>query len=451
MKKVLATVAVSTALVMGGAVAASAAGIEMEGSVRVRGLSEQRMYTDSTPHNHYDEQVRLGMKSKPTDDLTGYFQLETGKDTSGDFTWGQETPTGLFKGGTNNQNGLSIIQAWIDYKMTPTLALKVGHQPVAPGTKQFINHENSGDDAIYLNYDPTKSTHAHVALIKLAENSTNDNSDDLDAYAAVATHKFSDDFKMGVNYVYLRGSAEQSENTTSVTAAFPGLSLSNLGIDATYKMGNLTLMGDVNLQFGTISETTPGTEVDAEGYAFQLGVDYKIDNSNVGLLFAQGSGYDEGATGNDKLGNAFVNFLGDSPYQVYIPGYRKLTPGSFQHQSGNNTDGFNSGLSNLTIYQLNAKTATTCPLTGKKLSIRGSLSYMETTEDVTSTTGVKEDEIGTELDIVAAWALTSNLTYQVEAAYLWTGDVYKNVAAGTNAGADPEDAYFLRHGITMKF
>lgn len=450
MRKVLSTVAVSTALIMGGAVAASAAGIEMEGSVRVRGLSEQRMITDQAEVNLYDEQVRLGMKSMPSDNLTGYILLETGATSTDTYTWGQETSSAgstLYRGGTNGSNGLNLIQAWIDYKPVKTVGIKVGHQTVAPGTKQFVNHVTSGDDAIFVNYDPTASTHAHVAVIKLQENTTNDNSDDLDAYALVGSQKFGDAFKMGANLIHVKGGAEDE-----AAAAFPGLALTNLGVDAEFKIGNLTLMGDGNYQWGTIYETNAvGSEIEANGYALQAGVDYKIDNSNVGLLFAMGSGEDTDATTNAQRGDAFVNFLGDSPWHVYIPGYRKVTPGSYHHVLAGETDGANSGLSNLTLYQLNAKTAVTCPLTDKKLSVRAALSYMETTEDVISTTGAREDEIGTELDIVAAWALTSNLTYQIEAAYLWTGDVYKNVAAGTNAGTDPEDAYFLRHGISMKF
>lgn len=460
MKKVLATVALSTALVMGGAVAASAAGIEMEGSVRVRGLSEQIVTDNAVTQNGYDSTVRLGMKSKPSDNLTGYILLETGSLNGDTYTAGQETAATLFRGGTNGDNRLALIQAWIDYKPTATIGFKVGHQPVAPGTKQFVNHENSGDDAIFINYDPMPSTHAHIALVKLAENGntgtgSGPNSDDLDAYALVATHKFNDAFKMGVNYVYLNGGSIATAGGLT-DGVFQGFKMSNLGIDATFKTGDLTLTGDINKQFGTIYETaTAGSAVDAEGYAFQLGADYKIDNSNVGLLFGQGSGVDpdKSLATTDGLGQAFVNFIGDSAYQVYIPGYRKITPGSFQAGLGATglktvTDGANSGLSNLTLMQLNAKTATTCPLTGKKLSIRGALSYMTTTEDVIIA-GVKEDEIGTELDVVAAWALTSNLTYQIEAAYLWTGDVYKTTQTGV--GSDPENAYFLRHGITMKF
>ena len=455
MKKVLATVAVSTALVMGGAAAASAAGIEMEGSIRVRGLTEQTTVQDNTPSSLYDQQVRIGMKAKPSDNLTGYILLETGSSTADSYTWGNETAATLFKGGaktatgTDANNSLGIIQAWMHYKPSD-FGLKVGHMPVAPGTKQFINHDNTGDDAIYLTYDPNANTHAHLATIKLAENTTTDNSDDLDGYALVVTQKFSDALKAGMNLVHLKGGAEAADTAAVAANAYNGMALTNLGLDASYKIGALTLMGDVNLQFGTIMDDgTVNGEVDADGYAFQLGADYKIDKSTIGLLFAQGSGEDLGeANANEQMGNAFVNFLGDSAYQVYIPGYRKMVPGSFQDSLGL-ANGNQTGLSNLTLYQLKANTATTCALTGKPLAIRGALSYMHTTEDAINYGTNKEDEIGTELDIVAAWSLTNNLTYQIEAAYLWTGDIYKTAATG--AGSDPEDAYFLRHGITMKF
>ena len=472
MKKVLSTVAVS-ALILGSAVAASAAGIEMEGSVRSRGLSEQTVVNNVATSNFYDSSVRLGMKSKPSDNLEGYILLETGTDTGDTYTWGSESAASLGKGGTQaggltGAGKLGIIQAWMAYKPTNTITLKVGHMPIAPGTKQFINHDNSGDDAIVVAYDPNKNTHMHVATIKLAENTAADNSDDLDGYAFVATQKFNDAFKMGLNVVNLRGSAEASETAApgavaTVTAApvtsgvlYPGLNLTNVGVDAAYKMGNLTLSGDVNYQFGTITDLGTGTagEIDADGYAFQLAADYKIANSNVGLLFGLGSGAeDTGVAGtytNDKKADAFINFLGDSAYQVYIPGYRKVTPGSGTSAVLGQTG--NSGLSNLTLYQLNAKTATKCALTGKPLAIRGALSYMRTTEDVTvtNTAGAAErvNDIGTEIDVVAAWSLTSNLTYQIEAAYLFSGDVYRT-AAGT--AGEPENAYFLRHGITMKF
>lgn len=468
MKKVLSTVAVS-ALILGSAAAASAAGIEMEGSFRARGLSEQTVVNNVATSNTYDSTVRLGMKSKPSDNLTGYILLETGTDTGDTYTWGSESAASLGKGGTQaggltGAGKLGIIQAYLAYNPTKEITLKVGHMPIAPGTKQFVNHDNSGDDAIVVAYDPNKNTHFHVAAIKLAENTAADNSDDLDGYAFVATQNFNDAFKMGLNVVHLKGSAEASETAApgavaTVTAApvtsgvlYPGLALTNVGIDAAYKMGNLTLTGDVNLQFGTIANTgTAASDVPADGYAFQLGADYKINNSNIGLLFGLGSGQDlDDTNANNGAGNAFINFLGDSAYQVYIPGYRKVTPGSGTSAVLGQTG--NSGLSNLTLYQLNAKTATKCGLTGKPLAIKGALSYMKTTEDVnvTATDGstVRENKIGTEIDVVAAWSLTSNLTYQIEAAYLFSGDVYRT-AAGT--AGDAENAYFLRHGITMKF
>ncbi|HCC53450.1 MAG TPA: hypothetical protein DEQ20_00765 [Desulfobulbaceae bacterium] len=464
MKKVLSTVAVS-ALILGSAAAASAAGIEMEGSVRARGLSEQTVVSTAATSNAYDSTVRLGMKSKPSDNLTGYILLETGNDTGDTYVWGSESAASLGKGGTqaggmSNAGKLGLIQAWMAYNPTKEITLKVGHMPIAPGTKQFVNHDNSGDDAIVVMYDPNKNTHFHVATIKLAENTAADNSDDLDGYAFVATQKFNDAFKMGLNVVNLRGSAETSETSapstsvgsTTVGVLYPGLNLTNVGIDAAYKIGKLTLSGDVNLQFGTISDTgSTASEIPADGYAFQLAADYKIDNSSVGLLFAAGSGRDlDDTNSNNGLGNAFINFLGDSAYQVYIPGYRKVTPGSGTQAVLGQTG--NSGLSNLTLYQLRANTATKCALTGKPLALRAALSYMKTTEDVNITNSagatVRENAVGTEIDVVAAWSLTSNLTYQIEAAYLSAGDVYRT---GSGTSGDAENAYFLRHGITMRF
>jgi hypothetical protein len=445
MKKVLSTIAVSTALVMGGAVAASAAGIEMDGSVRVRGLSEQGMRENSSTTNIYDQQVRLGALSKVSDDLTGYIQLETGtNETDGSrnvdtYTWGDQRDSGLFRGGNQPLNGqLGIIQAWMDYK-PGTFGLKLGRQPFSLGTKQFFNHDNNGDDAIQL-YGTLAGTKVQGFAVKLQEGANNDNSDDLDAYALQLNRKFSDALAVGLNYTFLKGGSDQGgEPVTAGRSAHNGLELSNLAADVKFTIGSLTLLGDINYQMGVAfrDESIPGSHMDAKGYAFQVGADYKLGSSTVGLLFAQGSGQEQGET-EDM--DAFINFLGDSPYQVYIPGYRVVTPGSF-HQVIGQGNGANSGLSNLTLYQLKANTAMKCPLTGKDLAIRGALSYMETTEDFNN-----EDEIGTEIDLIAAWKLTSNLTYQVELAYLFTGDVYK-----ANANEDPEDAYFFRHGLSMKF
>ena len=55
-----------------------------------------------------------------------------------------------------------------------------------------------------------------------------------------------------------------------------------------------------------------------------------------------------------------------------------------------------------------------------------------------------EDSIGTEADVVASWQLSAGLTYKVELAYLWTGDAYK-----TSATDDPDDAFFIRHGLEV--
>ena len=83
-----------------------------------------------------------------------------------------------------------------------------------------------------------------------------------------------------------------------------------------------------------------------------------------------------------------------------------------------------------------------------------SLSYMRLSEDmINGTTKSGKDSlvngVGTELDLIATWALTAGLTYKVEAAYLWTGDVFETAANGR--GHNPDDLAFLRHSLEVKF
>lgn len=463
MKKILTTAALSSALIVGGATAAFAtheqlpaetslvsakgAKIQLDGEIRLRGYSLKDESKDSAPKNAYDSRERIGVKARLSDHVLTYMQLESESGSGDSWTWGGQSDASLSTGGAKNASSqLEFLQAWIDYS-PGDWGIRAGHMPIALGNKLFYDHTGSGDDAIQL-YGKFAGTHVTANMIKLQENGTSDNSADLDAYMLSLERKFNDSFKGGINYTLVKGGAEDDGTAgaafsyTNWANNFPGMELSNVGINADLKFGNLTIGGDAEFQFGDLYDAGSNTAIDAGGYAYQLTADYKMDKNTVGLLFGYGSG-DDNAT--DKDHDTFVNFLTDTPYQVYIPGYRIGQPGSFTFdQSGANQ----AGLQNMTIYQVNGSTSVTCPLTGKPLSLFGSLSYMETSEDVAVST-TKEDEIGTELDIVATWKLSSGLTYKVEAAYLWTGDAYKTALTG--AGSDPDDAYFLRHGLEVKF
>jgi len=151
----------------------------------------------------------------------------------------------------------------------------------------------------------------------------------------------------------------------------------------------------------------------------------------VGALVGYGSGDDNPADDDYK---EFYNFLSDVYYNTLIVGYRQAVPGQ----------SYNSGLSNLLLVQLNGAMAAKCPLTGKDLNLKATVSYMKLNEEAVP--GGDKD-VGTEIDLLADWQLGNGLVYGVEAGYLVTGDAYDSAP---NAG-DAENGYFLRHRLELKF
>lgn len=497
MKKTLTAAALSSMLVLGLAaqalavhdtapaetptVAKGTSKITLDGSVRERGYyNKSTNTTDQSPGaTGYDGRVQLGVNAKVSDQATGYVQLESNTGNSDSYGWGAPLAgTGSLMDGGNKGTGTSmnILQAWVNYKPGPW-GVKAGHMPLALGNKIFFDHTGSGDDALVFYVDPNAATHVGALTIKFDEQTNGDNSNDLDGYVALVTHKLNDNVNLGANWTYLRGGDTNSTAVagsagtaavaavvgaagtpgTAAVAAVPatpwtnelmqGLSMSNIGLTADGKFGAISYMADAEFQFGDLWDNGT-TTVDASGWAAKVGADYDFGVGKVGLLVGYGSGDDNGA---DNDADQFVNFLTDTTYDVIIPGYLSAVPGA----QWTNAAGKNSGLSNLTLIQLKGSTKTVCPLTGKDLSLLATLSHMKLSEDTKTyadaakTARAGEDSVGNEIDLIATWSLTPGLNYKVEAAYLFVGDVYQTAATGT--GADPDDLMFLRHSLDLKF
>lgn len=482
MKKTLTTAALSSAMVLGLTAIATAAiesdipaqttpiacigatKVILDGDIRMRGYMQKDYKKDSASTTAYDGRVRLGTKARVSDFAVGYVQLETG-DSSGDtYQWGYGNASGLHTGGSKQVDGatdLSILQAWIDYS-PGNWGVKVGHMPLSLGNKLFFDHTGSGDDAILLYGDPMENTHAAVLTIKFDEQYPGDNSDDLDGYVGLITHKYSDTLKIGANWTYLKGgsSENQAGDTLADGTAYadsygqniggvdyelaPGMEFNNIGLTVDGKVDAFSYMLDGEFQFGDYSQLG-STTVDAKGWAVQVAGTWDLGGAKVGLLYGYGSGDDDASDADvtdDNDNENFTNFLTDTRYQTTIIGYRQKVPG----QATKNT-----GLANLSLYQINASTKTTCPLTGKELALKGRVTYAMLNEEI-SIAGAgspKEDELGTELEFFATWKLDCGLSYKIEAAYLFSGDAWKTSTTG--AGSDPDDQYFLRNGFELQF
>lgn len=492
MKKTIAAAALSSMLVLGLASSALAlhdtataetptvvkgtSKITLDGTVRQRGYYDRDNWNESVDgagahspgRSGYDTRVQLGVQAKVSDQATGYVKLESGAGTSDVDAWGNPTVGGagaaddndyLFTGGSK-QGGLTILEAWVNYQ-PGVWGVKAGHMPLALGNKLFFDHTGSGDDALVFYANLGEATHVAGLTIKFDENANGafpgvaDASDDLDGYVGLITHKLSDSLNLGGNWTYLRGGSD------SATAAepFSGLAMSNIGLTADGKVGAIDYMADLEFQFGDVADVDNVMNVDAGGWAMKVGANYDLGVGKVGLVFGYGSGDDAEDVADDAADflagdkdlnhDGFINFLTDTTYDTIIAGYRSPIPGAASWAGASNTTGRNTGLSNLTLLQLKGSTKTVCPLTGKDLSLLATASYMKLSEDTYNYGTNKADDVGTELDMVATWALTAGLNYRVEAAYLFVGDVYESAANG--AGSNPDDLMFLRHSLDLKF
>jgi len=486
MKKTLTVAALSSALVLGvaasalalhdtateqtsPAVAAGASKVTIDGGVRERGMydKDNSAENNASGRTMYDNRVQLGVKAQVSAEATGYIKLESGTDDNDVDKWGN-AGTGFLHVGGKKLGSPSILEAWINYQ-PGAWGVKAGHMPLALGNKLFFDHTTAGDDALVFYANPNEATHIAALTIKFDEQvdqkngtdidnpaTTNDNSDDLDGYVALITHKLNDNVNLGANWTYLRGSAENEQAGTLLG----GLSMHNIGLTADGKVGAIEYLADAEFQFGDVRDDGDNT-MDASGWAMKLGGKYDLGVGKVGLLFGYGSGkdaHDDNYGGFKEDQDQFINFLGDTNYDTIIAGYRATIPGNGGMPTvlgAASSNIKNSGLSNLTEYQINASTKTVCPLTGKDLSIMGSLTYLMLSEErdngYVDSDGdeVYTDKVGTELDLVAAWTLTPGLTYTVQAAYLWTGDVFETANDGT--GHNPDNLAFLRHSLELKF
>jgi hypothetical protein len=479
MKKTLTAAALSSVFVLGLAssalaihttdtadqpvVAAGPSVITLDGDIRIRGAYDKNDPTkDASGNSYYDERVQLGVKAKVSDEATGYVRLESGAGNNDSYTWGvddnQLANNGLFNGG-DKAGDLNILEAWINYQPTDCgkpgpWGVKAGHMPLALGNKMFFDHTRSGDDAIVVYGNLGEATHVAALTIKFSEGDTNQGSDDLDGYVALVTSKINDSLNLGGNYTYLRGRDSIADATNgnvdfgngSGLDYLSGFALSNVGLTADGKSGPFDYMADAEFQFGTVQDSTDNNSgnIDAKGWAAKVAGNYDLGAGKVGLLFGYGSGNKSDSTDQ----KAYINFLSNTSYDTIIAGYRSAIPGA-----GDAHAGFQpkyTGLSNLTLYQLNASTKTVCPVTGKDLSLFASASYMQLSEDslnISNRNGKEVGNVGTELDLIATWQLTAGLNYKVEAAYLFAGDAYES----STVDGKYDDLMFLRNSLELKF
>lgn len=425
--------------------------IELGGIIRVRGFFEtDKDFDKNTPDNTslYETMIRLDVHAKVTPNTEAKISIrDTKSNGDDDYTWGSTggDTKGLYvrggnAGGYTDMDKLTFVEAWIQHKGSGLLGIpagiKIGHMPIKFGKGLFFDHTKNGEDGYILFMDPTKDLHLALTYAKLYEGTTTVN-DDANLYNLLFNYKAGKDSGISADVTYIDDQRNGINNLGNAATTYPygGMGLWNIGLRGNTKVGGFGINADVEMQTGKSKGigTTTTNDVKYKGYAYVVGIDYKIAPVKLGLEYAYGSG---DSANQDNKYKGFITLLDNKQKFSWIYEYRVVAP------TGYGVTDSQAGLNN-TRY---VKASVGVDL-AKDLDAKLDFYWLRANK-VAGFTYTDSKDIGTEIDWLLSYKIDKNLKYFVEGGYLFAGDFYKNVATG---GKNPDNPYAVRHGIVLSF
>lgn len=423
--------------------------VKLDGQFRSRGEYRQNVSDfddDKGDHNAaYDSRIQIGVEAQVTPNTTGYVKIEVGgSSSSNNYNWGASSAgaKGIYTAGETKQGAFNIIEGWILHKGSGLIGIpagiKVGHMPLSLGNQLFFKHTIFGDDAIVLFMDPTKELHIAALTAKLSEGTTTVN-DDANAYVGLFVYK-TKDFNVSGDVTYVNDQANGLSSATAIVTAAKGTTLWNYGLRGDVTVAGLGIKADIEMQGGESkwdsgvrnSTQTAAGDIKHKGYAYLVGLSYKLDPVKLSLDYAYGSGDDNSTDTSNKT---FVTALSDTNNYTYVYDYRaKAATGSTQ-----------TGIANTQYIKLGASAGLTKDLTAAlDLYVLNAAKKKAITLGTATTKGDSK-KIGTEVDVNIKYNVDKNLVYYVEGGYLFAGAFYDTAAKGA------DNAYAIRNGLALSF
>jgi len=434
MKKLILFAIVTLVVAMGASAYAELQGVTVGGSIRVRGelVDPLEFDSDNSGDDFISTTTRLNVSAEMTDGVSAFIELQEID------IWGSDMKVG-FPGpghtmmesedmdlsiigapqGLSDENGFSLYQGYItleDVGAYEGLSVKIGRQEIVAGTEWFFGNNDFGPG---LSYDAVSATYAQDDLqllafvAKLAEGRTQwgtEDDADVDLYGIYGTWMGLEDMVVDGYFAFLRA----ADLATSMQAPMPEapddldddpLELYTLGT----RVGGLYEALDYNVE-GALQWGDNGYDGNYEAWAFDAGIGYTFDhdiNPRLGFNYTFSSGDDDE---NDDDTETFLAPFADN-YHRY--GYMDLV-----------------GLGNLNVMKLSA----TCE-PAEKVGLGAHILHLLAVEheDGIAPAGAEggaranADTIGTELDLVANYAYSEDLSFELAYAYLWAGPYIKDV------------------------
>jgi len=268
---------------------------------------------------------------------------------------------------------------------------------------------------------------------------------DKDSYSAVIVYK-QDNLDMGFKWAYLdsRETRDKDNYMSSGHLLTPYI---------IWGIGQVKLQAELEYFYGKRDYDNGNPDIDMRAWSAYFNGELVQGSFALGATVAYASGDDPDTT------NKFEG-LPDSAFSCwggldYDPGLilwnddRNEWIGPLKGNGSTRTT-VRSGVSNALLFLVYVSYRPT-----EKLDFKATWLYAKADEKPTmdgkpsSLTNPKfvDDEYGHELDIIATYQITNNLSYMVGAGYLWTGDYFK----GTDRNAKIDDNYLVTHKLTLIF
>ncbi|MBI5189549.1 MAG: hypothetical protein HZA22_02580 [Nitrospirae bacterium] len=461
-----------------------------------------------TNQNFFANRVLLNVNAKLADGVEALIELDGATDR-----WGLDPQytTNLATYLNHNDKSLSIRQAWMNF-MIPGLpiGMKVGHQPLALGHGIWLDTSRYGSDAILLYSKPMPELLLAAAFVKGAEafgfaparanianrygggafvapgqtptgstpGAGSRSTSDADFYAALANYTWCENNTVGVNFTFVSDNATIGAPGSATATRDGDITATNTALVFDGVLSGITYKGEfdwLHVNVESILANTKDYQIDA--YAAMLGGSMKFSNVTVGLETAYGSGnnrsdvnlfYNPGsgsvvATTLNTAGNAAdMDHAYYTPYNSTSYNYAylyndKIGQGPLGSGGGLGFgDGFGGiGLAN-TFY---VKLSGGMPVT-EKVKVDMDVLYLSAAKTMTH---AQSHDLGWEIDGHVGYELYSNLKFDLNGGYLFTGDYYEfegheNSFAstitqdGTSSGKlKTDDAWGATAKLTVKF
>lgn len=451
MKRILLSV-FAAAITAAWVVPASAADVTFSGQYRVRGE-----YRDNADFNKnvddiqsvIGQRVRLTANAKATDDTSVKITLQDTRNW-GTVTGGPDSGPGL----TDTGNTLDLHESYlnVDNIFGAPVSFRAGRQELVYGDERLIGSfgwSNNGRsfDAFKFMYT---SDMANVDLFasKIRDNNTTASAtgadNDQDFYGVYATTKVIPNNTLDLYALLLRDGntgAFISNNTTLAGTIDQPQNLYTVGARLKGAAAGLDYTVEVPFQFGEIHTTSSSYDISA--YAFAAKVGYTLPTP---VKIRVGAEYDY-ATGDGDASNTDLETFSN----LFPTNHDKL--GYADQQAWRNVSAWSVNAS----ADVNEKLRLFAAYWMFSLAEEADGWYGAATWNQSATGTLRaasstntQDEVGSEIDLVATYKYNNNVTLEAGYSRFFTGD-YIDTNVDAVAGSDKEDQDWAYLQITANF